>query len=224
MLSSDCYITTDRASRYLVQLCRHERFMSGMHHSPAGVGVHRPPRVHDVQYTDIEGVIRFSVGTCELTAHLDALRLQVTAADLPALERLQAGISARIETVARRDRLAPIWSRPSETAPEDRTVDGDDHQRSRLVRVPLLVALVGAVVAAHLAVAAATIPKVAALGWGAAAALLLIGIAVFTGHAVIGLAALHGAGRNVTAWRRRSGRSQRRDAAIRHLRRRPQNQ
>lgn len=146
-------------------------------------------------------------------AHPTALRLRIDAADLTALQRLQAGIEARIRTVARRDGLAPNWSTSSEQTNDDRRDVEIARSRSRMPHMPLALVLGSAVIAVHLGVAATALSSAAVMGWAAVAGLLLVGLVVITGHAVIGRALLRGAGHVRIHWQRRPPRSQRDSAA-----------
>ena len=73
-------IPTDRAGRYLAQLCRHLSQMSRMRHRPTtGHGGQAPPAVEDVDWSDTAGTIRFSHGTCTLQASSNTLMLRIDA-------------------------------------------------------------------------------------------------------------------------------------------------
>lgn len=79
-------IATDRASRYLAQLCEH---LNQIGHQQSG----RKPRRHarmrsghrpDVQridWNDTHGVIEFPFGACELAADGDGLTIRLAATD-----------------------------------------------------------------------------------------------------------------------------------------------
>jgi hypothetical protein len=202
LLCSDCSISTDRASRFLVQLCRHARFMVGIDHRLVGDGAHRPPRVLEVRYSTDEGIIRFDGGTCVLTAPTGFLRLRIDASDAPTLDRLQAGMTNRMKTVARRDGLLPVWSNPVESVQESETAHDGVRARSRALQWPLVIAVVAVVVAVHLT-AATMVRGAASVGWAALAGLLVAAVAVIAGHAFIGRAVFRTAGR---AHVRRQGR------------------
>jgi hypothetical protein len=107
-------IPTERASRYLEQLCRHLGQMSRMRHpAPAGHrGGQAPPPVQHVDWSDTSGEIRFTDGTCTLHATPTELLLRVDADDEDSLRRLQDGITRRLATIGRRDHLTVDWQRP----------------------------------------------------------------------------------------------------------------
>ncbi|MCH6471561.1 DUF2218 domain-containing protein [Sinomonas terrae] len=109
MPTSEARIATDRASRYLVQLCSHLGLMGRLQHRPLlhhGGGM--PPEVQQVDYTDTSGTVRLLGGTWALEATGDALMLRVDADDDVTLERLQAGIATRLEKIGRRDGLSVV--------------------------------------------------------------------------------------------------------------------
>lgn len=113
MPTAEAHLATDRASRYLVQLCRHLGQMTRVSHRPlAGHGEgRRPPAVQHVDYTDARGTVRFAGGQWALDATADTLTLRVDADDEEGLRRLQDGIAARIEKIGRRDGLQVHWQR-----------------------------------------------------------------------------------------------------------------
>ena len=119
MPSAEARIPTDRAARYLEQLCRHLGAMGNMRHVPAGGhGGAGMPRVESIEQNGSRAVIRFADGAWDLQAHEDALVLRVEAQEAASLERLKAAIAARITKIGRRDGLAVIWSSPAD--PDER--------------------------------------------------------------------------------------------------------
>ena len=99
-------IPTDRASRYLVQLCEHLHHMRDLRgQRRAGHG----PEIRRVDWTDSRGVIEFPSGTCHLIAADDGLTISLAADDTAALQHLQDLRGARLETIGRRDKLAVTW-------------------------------------------------------------------------------------------------------------------
>lgn len=115
MLASRAYVQTDRAVRYLAQLCDHGSQLSriGAHrprsHGDGGV----PPAVRHAGWSGTDGLIDFGRGRCTLHATGDALTLTAEADDLPNLRRIQQGVARRLERIGRRDRLSVTW-RPTE--------------------------------------------------------------------------------------------------------------
>lgn len=129
MPTAEARLTTDRASRYLVQLCRHLGQMNHpthpgrMTHRPPGGHGGTPPAAPHVDHTDTHGTVRFPDGRWTLDATADTLTLRVDATDEAALRRLQDAIAARIETIGRRDGLQVLWQQPTDegTPPQVRT-------------------------------------------------------------------------------------------------------
>ena len=115
MLASRAYVQTDRAVRYLAQLCDHGSQLSriGAHrprsHGDGGV----PPAIRHAGWSGTDGLIDFGWGRCTLHATGDALTLTAEADDLPNLRRIQQGVARRLERIGRRDRLSVTW-RPTE--------------------------------------------------------------------------------------------------------------
>jgi hypothetical protein len=109
-LTADARVPTDRASRYLVQLCQHLDQMGNQHAHGRGARTHgEPPQVPQVEYTDDHGVITFADGRCTIDATPDALALRVEAPDAESLQNIQAGLAHRLETIGRRDKLTVTW-------------------------------------------------------------------------------------------------------------------
>lgn len=205
MPTAEAQLATERASRYLVQLCRHLGQMTRMSHRPrSGHGADRmPPAVQHVDWSDTHGTVRFADGQWTLEATPDQLTLRVEADDEEALQRLQDGITARIEKIGRRDGLQVHWQRPEtgDLAPTERTEPTEETSptpgkgtASRRPRGTTLGLLVGGavVVAVHLGIAGAALAGTAWTGWAANAVLVLIVVKLlFTGgHLFLGRAAL----------------------------------
>ncbi|WP_034260980.1 DUF2218 domain-containing protein [Actinospica robiniae] len=128
MPAAETRIPTDRAARYLEQLCSHLGSMQHMRHLPSAASAsghgngHGPgeagmPRVENVEKNGNHAVIRFADGSWDLTAHEDELLLRVEADEDAALERLKGAIAARIAKIGRRDGLSVHWS--SDHEPHD---------------------------------------------------------------------------------------------------------
>jgi len=91
MLQSEARVTTERASIYLQQLCKHF--------------AHRLP----VEFTPEQGQITFSVGTCRLAAESGLLTLRAEAEDESRLEQLQGVIEKHLLRFAFRDPPEIAW-------------------------------------------------------------------------------------------------------------------
>jgi hypothetical protein len=109
MLTAEASVTTDRASRYLVQLCEHVNKMGRQHLHRARVHVGAPPQVLGAKWSDMHGVVAFTGGQCTLDATADTLRLRLEAADADSLQRMKAMVSRRLQTIGRRDHLEVVW-------------------------------------------------------------------------------------------------------------------
>jgi hypothetical protein len=107
-------IPTDRAGRYLVQLCQHLNQISGharhrgASHGGASHGGARP-QIRHVEWSDSHGVIEFAIGRCTLDATGDTLIVSLAAGDAIELRQMQQALTARINTIGRRDNLVVTW-------------------------------------------------------------------------------------------------------------------
>jgi len=132
MPTAEAHVATDRAGRYLDQLCSHLNHMGRMRQRSTGHdgGDHGEgparPTVERVDHSDTDGSIRFTGGLCTLRATADTLTLRVDADDEDILQRLQNGLTTRLEKIGRRDELTVIWHR-SETvpAPDGQTINAE---------------------------------------------------------------------------------------------------
>jgi hypothetical protein len=102
-------IPTDRAGRYLVQLCQHLNQISGhARHGGATYGS-GPPPIRHVEWSDSHGVIEFAFGQCTLDATGDTLTINLAAGDTNELREMQQTLAARLKTIGRRDHLVVTW-------------------------------------------------------------------------------------------------------------------
>ena len=92
-LSSIARVPTDKAARYMAQLCKHF--------------AHRIPASFDAD----SGRIEFSIGVCELAVARDALVLHVSAADADTLAQMEDVVARHLVRFAFRDELAVTWQR-----------------------------------------------------------------------------------------------------------------
>jgi hypothetical protein len=93
MISSTARVETDRADRYVTQLCRHF--------------AHKVPAESDSGH----GRADFGWGVCTLTATPDALLLHAEAEDVAGLERVEFVVGDHAERFGARDGLAVTWQR-----------------------------------------------------------------------------------------------------------------
>lgn len=97
MPTAEAHVPTDRATRYLNQLCSHA---SRLHH--------RGPSAEAT--SDTTGRITLGTARCDLTAEPTGLTLSLTADDEQQLRGLQAAVTKTLERVGRRDGLVVVWS------------------------------------------------------------------------------------------------------------------
>ncbi|HCT78893.1 MAG TPA: DUF2218 domain-containing protein [Micromonosporaceae bacterium] len=98
-LISEAFAETERASRYLVQLCQHVHLVA-----------HANPHMQaQVQWSGEHGVIDLGLGRCSLRADADGLRLRAEAPDAESLRQLEQRIAGRLEQIGRRDHLSVTW-------------------------------------------------------------------------------------------------------------------
>jgi hypothetical protein len=88
---SQAAITTEHASRYLQQLCKHF--------------AHKLP----VTFDEHAGEITFSIGDCLLRAEGDTLHLSLTAPDDAAMEELKDVVVRHLVRFAFREELRVEW-------------------------------------------------------------------------------------------------------------------
>lgn len=101
MLIAEARVETERASRYLVQLCRHVSKAGRAH----------PQMRAQVEWSDDHGVIGFDWGRCMLRALPGVLELRAEAPDDESLQRLEQRVADRVEQIGGRDRLTVTWTR-----------------------------------------------------------------------------------------------------------------
>lgn len=197
MPTAEALVPTDRASRYLVQLCRHLSRMSGMRHRPpvAHGGGQMPPEVRHVDYSETHGTIRFAQGLCTLQAAPDALTLRIEADDADTMQRLRNGIAGRIEKIGRRDQLTVTWSplQAPEGAPAEpvgtTALPAAGVVKRRGIGKAIGLGAVGVVVVAlHLGLGGAVLAASSWTSWGVNAilAIVLLKLLFMGGHVVLG--------------------------------------
>lgn len=191
MPTAEAQVETDRASRYLVQLCSHTSQMSRLRHRAAvGHGGGRMvSEVQDVDWSDTVGIVRFTGGQCTLRAGSDALTLLVEADDEETLQRLRAGVAGRLEKIGRRDGLKVTWRQADGATGSVRAPEGPEGSGAKRRATTLgLVAGGALVVALHVGLGGAALSASAWTGWAANGVLALVALKlVFMGaHVVLG--------------------------------------
>lgn len=180
MLNSEAHIATDRASRYLAQLCQHAGQMGEpfRHRPRAHDGGEGPPAVDRTSWSDTRGRIEFKWGICTVEATESALTLRAEAADKDGLRRIEDGIAKRLETIGRRDELTVTWQRAEPGYPAA-SASVRPAWTARPRRPILVIGLVGAgvvIVAVHVGLfgrAAASSPWTT---WGANVIVALVAV------------------------------------------------
>jgi hypothetical protein len=109
-------IQTERASRYLVQFCKHAAAMGGDRHTPR-MHLHETMTRRDVQvaaeWTDSSGTVTFTPwGQCTLAADADTLTLRIDAVDENGLAQIRDVITRDFERFSRRDPITVTWRWP----------------------------------------------------------------------------------------------------------------
>ena len=92
METSTALVRTDKASRYLVQLCKHFG--------------HKVP----VEWTETDGVVRFEPGTCRMAASQDGLTLACESETPEALAVVQDVIASHLQRFAWKEELTVSWA------------------------------------------------------------------------------------------------------------------
>ncbi|MEU6141126.1 DUF2218 domain-containing protein [Streptomyces sp. NPDC047081] len=191
MPTAEARVETERASRYLGQLCRHTQQMGRHPHYGQGGGSHRFPQVHDADWSDTHGTVRMSLGQWTLQATPDALVLRIEAANQADLQQMRDLITARVEKIGRRDRLTVAWQ-PTEspgTIPDTSGRADASHPKRRghfggATRRWTLGTVLGVVVlmvAAHLVLGGSLLAATRWWGWGAGAVVVAIILAKVIG-------------------------------------------
>lgn len=123
MLTAEAHVETERATRHLVQFCRHASHMvqrqpdqasghgSGHRRRDHGSG-HRSPVMPSLEWSDTYAVVTFGWGRCSLQATPRTLELRAEAVDEQGLRRIQEGVSGRLETIGSSDHLQVTWEAP----------------------------------------------------------------------------------------------------------------
>ncbi|MCG7392847.1 DUF2218 domain-containing protein [Microvirga sp. ACRRW] len=93
MPHSQAHVQTTKASRYLVQLCKHF--------------AHKI----EVEYDTQKGHATFPWGTCTMQAEENQLILQCMGADEAGLERVQDVVKTHLEGFAFREKPSIVWER-----------------------------------------------------------------------------------------------------------------
>lgn len=112
----EAQVETERASRYLVQFCKHAAAMGSGGHTPR-MHLHRPMARREVQvaaeWSDTRGTVTFTPwGECTLAAETNALTVRIEAVDEDGLDQIRDVITRDFERFSRRDPLTVTWHQP----------------------------------------------------------------------------------------------------------------
>lgn len=122
--AAEARVGTERASRYLAQLCQHVTSINAKgpailrhrrRHATGGARQHAgtPPRT---EWTETHGTISFPGGTITLQATADALIVRIDAGTGPDLQHAQELIGGHLARSGRRDQLTVAWHPQDPTA------------------------------------------------------------------------------------------------------------
>jgi hypothetical protein len=108
-------IQTERASRYLVQFCKHAAAMGGGRHTPRMHLHGTMTRGHvqvSAEWSDTSGTVTFTPwGQCTLAADAGTLTLHIDAADEDGLTQIRDVITRDFERFSSRDPITVTWHR-----------------------------------------------------------------------------------------------------------------
>ncbi|ONH21788.1 DUF2218 domain-containing protein [Pseudofrankia asymbiotica] len=107
MPTAHARVATDRAARYLTQLCGHLDAIHDRHRT--GHGGPDTPTVQAVTRTGNAGLLEFDRGTCRIEATPDTVVLSAEAPDAESLRQIQNAVTHRLEIIGGREGLAVTW-------------------------------------------------------------------------------------------------------------------
>lgn len=183
MPTAEAQVPTDRASRYLVQLCHHASRMGGhrMTRLPAHVNAdHDMPGNVNAEWSDTHGTLTVDGGTCTLRATTDDLLLRAEAPDERTLLRLQEMITRNLTRFSRREPLTVTWHRldaPTAAAHEEDTMPTPTEATTapRTRRRTIILAGAGVLaVAGHVVLSATVLAAPPWASWTADAVLAIV--------------------------------------------------
>jgi hypothetical protein len=159
----EAQVETKRASRYLVQFCKHAAAMGGGGHTPR-IHLHGMMTRREVQvaaeWSDTRGTVTFTPwGQCTLAAETNTLTLRIEAVDEDGLHQIRDVITRDFGRFSRRDPLTVTWRQPETPDASPRREGGgitSTHRRGAVhgsLQTILLVVAVVLVIAVHLGLA-----------------------------------------------------------------------
>jgi len=110
MPASQATIQTGSPGRYLTQLCQHASKMgtSRLHRPRSHAGGGEPPQIRHAEWSETDGTVTLNWGQWTIHAAPGTLTLRAEAGSEEDLKRLRDLITARLEKIGRRDRLAGV--------------------------------------------------------------------------------------------------------------------
>lgn len=109
MPTAEAHVPTERASRYLQQLCSHaSRMRHGHGRNHAGPSTGTTSEATSAR-SDVTGRIARGTAICDLTATPTGLSLRASVDDEEQLKGLQEAVTRTVERVGRRDGLRVVW-------------------------------------------------------------------------------------------------------------------
>lgn len=113
MLTAEAHVETERASRYLVQFCKHAAAMGDDGHTPRmhlhGMMARREVQVA-AEWSDTDGTVTFTPwGQCTLTASASTLTVRIEAGDQDGLHQIRDVITRDFDRFSHRHPLTVTW-------------------------------------------------------------------------------------------------------------------
>jgi hypothetical protein len=163
----ETHIETERASRYLVQFCKHAAAMGSGGHSPR-MHLHGTVARREVQvaaeWSDTSGTVTFTPwGLCTLNADTGILSVRIDTADEDGLAQIRDVVTRDFARFSQRDPLTVTWQRSDDPDAAPFRPTGavtSAHQRSPLragLLTALLVLAVLLIIGLHIGLAGAAV-------------------------------------------------------------------
>ena len=126
MPASEATVETAQPGRYLTQMCQHASKMgtSRLHRPRSHSGDGAPPEIRHAEWSATDGTVTLNWGQWTMHAGAGTLTLRAEAGTRENLGRIQDLVTARLEKIGRRDRLAVNWQ-PAETPGDAGPLSGD---------------------------------------------------------------------------------------------------
>ena len=163
----EAQIETERASRYLVQFCKHAAAMGSGGHSPRmhlhGTVARREVQVA-AQWSDTRGTVTFTPwGLCTLATDAGVLTVRIDTADEDGLAQIRDVVTRDFVRFSQRDPLTVTWQRSDDPGaapfrPTDAVTSGHRHgPRRAQFQLALLALAVLLIIGLHIGLAGAAV-------------------------------------------------------------------